>query len=73
MLHKILILALLSWLVFRVYQYIKNSKSAIKPTTNNPEEDMVSCETCQVFLPAKDAIRNEGNFYCSPGHVPKIP
>lgn len=69
MIVKLIILLFIIWLGFRIYHSMQNIKK--EKITTTKIQDMVSCETCGIHLPADEAIKNGGKFFCSREHLPK--
>jgi uncharacterized protein len=69
MIVKLIILVLLAWLGYRIYQASK--KIAASKRTEEKIQNMVRCEQCGIHLPAGEAFEKEGKYYCSREHLPK--
>ncbi|MDZ7662345.1 PP0621 family protein [Thiohalophilus sp.] len=74
---RVIVLALLIWLVIRLYQRFKalaraRSTNSSKPgrPVENPVENMVRCEQCGTHVPEKEALKRDGHYYCSRAHLP---
>lgn len=46
----------------------KQEKAPAKPPLSKSEE-MVRCANCGVYMPRSEAIKQDGQFWCSPEHV----
>jgi uncharacterized protein len=69
MIVRLIIIALLIWLGFRIYNLIQK-----KPTgshTKTITKDMVCCEKCAIHVPVNEAIKIGDNYYCCDDHIPK--
>lgn len=72
---RVILLALLIWLIIRLYQRFKalgqqrRSTSQKQPT--RPIENMVRCEQCGTHVPEKEALEQDGHYYCSRDHLPR--
>ncbi|TDY01177.1 PP0621 family protein [Thiohalophilus thiocyanatoxydans] len=70
---RVIVLALLIWLVIRLYQRFKalaRERRKNVPQPGRPIENMVRCEQCGTHVPEKEAIRRDGRYYCSHAHLP---
>lgn len=71
---RVILLALLIWLIIRLYQRFKTlsqqrrANEAKQP--RRPIENMVRCEQCGTHIPEKEAIEQDGHYYCSRAHLP---
>ena len=70
---RIIILALLIWLVIRLYRRFKALAQQRRSDNQQrrPIEDMVRCAQCGTHVPEKQALQQNGRYYCSRGHLPK--
>lgn len=69
MIVKLIILLFIVWFGFRIYQSVQNKKQENITTTK--VQDMVSCQTCGIHLPASEALKEGGKYFCSQDHLPK--
>ena len=69
MIVRLIVLALLVWLGFRVYKILqkKSSDTAQKAII----QDMVSCEKCGMHIPFDEAYKVNNKYYCSQNHLPE--
>jgi uncharacterized protein len=69
MIVRLIIIALLIWLGFRIYNLIqkKSTDSHAKTIT----KDMVCCKRCGIHVPVNEAIKIADSYYCSNDHTPK--
>lgn len=70
---RIIILALLIWLLIRLYQRFKALAQARRtdvPPSDRPIENMVRCAQCGTHVPEKEALKQDGHYYCSRAHLP---
>jgi len=70
---RVIVLALLIWLVIRLYQRFKalaRERSTKSSQPGRPIENMVRCEQCGTHIPEKDALKRDGHYYCSRAHLP---
>ncbi|MFO8023857.1 PP0621 family protein [Thiohalophilus sp.] len=72
---RVILLALLIWLIIRLYQRFKalgqQRRSASKKQSARPIENMVRCEQCGTHVPEKEALEQDGHYYCSRAHLPR--
>ena len=70
MIVRILLLAFLAWLVYRLVVGYGRSvgRGQARPVAQAEEEDMVRCAQCGVHLPKSEAILARGDFYCCDEH-----
>jgi uncharacterized protein len=69
MIVKILILALLVWLGYKIY--LASKKIIDNAPSKSIAQDIVKCEKCGVHIPISDALKNDDMYYCSKEHLPK--
>jgi uncharacterized protein len=69
MIVKLVVLLVLIWLGFRLYNLIqkKPSNSSAKTIV----QDMVCCEKCGIHIPVDEALKNGDKYFCSKDHLPK--
>lgn len=70
---RLIILALIVWLIIRLYRRL-TAGSTTQQTSDNttrPVENMVRCETCGTHLPEKIALKKNDHYYCSQAHLPR--
>ena len=70
---RLIVLALLIWLIIRLYQRFKSlgkqDRSRNEPP--RPIENMVRCAQCGTHVPEQEALQQDGQYYCSRAHLPK--
>jgi len=59
----LLLLAFIAWRAYRLF-FAAKSASAAPP----PLQDMVRCAVCDVHVPARTALREDGKSFCSEAH-----
>jgi uncharacterized protein len=68
-LAKLLLLALIGFLVYRILKsYQKNLSQSDMPQETKGGEDMVRCSQCGVNFPKSEGIVSRGEFFCSDEH-----
>ncbi len=67
---RLLVIAAIIWLCYRIYQNWLETKSsaAHKKQHDNSIEDMVQCAKCGVHIPQQEALKSGDKFYCSEAH-----
>jgi uncharacterized protein len=76
MIVKLIILILVIWFGFRIYNAVQ-SKKLEKPKIKNAQakiknaQDMVSCDKCGIHIPVNEAIKSGAKYFCSQNHLPK--
>ena len=65
----LLILAAGAWWYFLGRGKVEPSGEGKAPAAK-PEEAMVQCARCGVYLPASEAVRDAETYYCCPAHRP---
>lgn len=70
---RFIILALVIWLVWRLFQIQKRKSARSKRQTSfdnrRNNETMVKCEICGTHLPPRNALRHERLWFCSQQHL----
>lgn len=67
MIVRLIVLALLVWLGFRVYQIIKKKSSVT--AAKAIIQDMVRCDKCGIHIPIDEALKVDNKYYCSHDHL----
>jgi len=65
---RLLVIALIIYLVFHMFKRWAANKKQKKPTKVEHIK-MVRCNVCQLHLPESDALQKDGQFYCSQEHL----
>lgn len=66
---RLLAIAAIIWLCYRIYQNWLEAKSAAeKKHKKDTVENMVQCDKCGVHIPQQEALRSGDKFYCSEAH-----
>ena len=47
----------------------KEGKAPARPAPLSKSEEMIRCANCGVYMPRSEAIKQDGQFWCSPEHV----
>ncbi|MGD8546573.1 MAG: PP0621 family protein [Thiohalophilus sp.] len=70
---RLIVLALLIWLIIRLYQRFKSlgKQDGTRKEQPRPIENMVRCAQCGTHIPEKEALREDDRYYCSRAHLPK--
>lgn len=65
---RLLILALVVWLIYRMVSRMLTKPRNGKPSTPELGTNMVRCAHCGIHLPENEAIYRDGQPYCSKEH-----
>lgn len=66
---RYLFLILAIWLGITIIRYfLRQNRSTNQRADPNPVQQMVRCEVCGVHLPKRDAVQENGLYFCSDGH-----
>ncbi|WP_275287942.1 PP0621 family protein [Halomonas elongata] len=57
--------------LYRMYRQWKRDRDADEQDAS-PANPMVRCAWCKVHLPENDALREKGEWFCSPDHRDKF-
>jgi len=67
---RILAIALIIWIVYRLVMQALAKKNA-KQRQPGQTKSLVSCQRCGLHLPIADAVKQDENYYCCPQHRDK--
>ena len=63
---RLLFLLLLAFIVWRAYRLlIARKRGAPEPP---PLQDMVRCTECELHVPARSCVQQDGKYFCSDAH-----
>ena len=67
---RLLLLALLAIVVYRLVRGPRSARPVGGPPRHRvlPEQQMVRCDHCGVFVPEREAVTDGAHRYCSPAH-----
>ena len=68
-LFRLILLGLVIWLLFRLYQRFIKGRSSQKRETRQINGDMVRCKHCGIHVPEAEAIKKDNDYYCSQAHL----
>ena len=68
-LFRLILLGLVIWLFFRLYQRFIKGHSSQKQETRKIDGDMVRCKHCGIHIPESEAINKDNDYYCSQDHL----
>ena len=72
---RLIIFALVIWMLWRVVKNFQTSQSKKDNKENTRGEieqsNMVLCQFCSVHVPEQDAVRHEKQWFCSDRHKEK--
>ena len=63
---KILIIALLVWVAFKVYSAVKSRSK--NPDDNRLNKKIIACDFCKTHVPITSAIKVNKKYFCSLDH-----
>jgi uncharacterized protein len=66
---RILVIALIVWLVYRMIQRTLAKPEPEKPADAKLATDMVRCAHCGIHIPKNEALQRDGFYYCSEQHL----
>ena len=66
---RVLIIALLVWLVYRMISAtLRKPRVSQRPGRERVATDMVRCEYCGIHIPKGEALPWDGHYYCCAEH-----
>ena len=65
---RLIILALVIWLIYRMVRQMLAKPRAKKPSRPQVGTDMVRCAHCGIHIPDNEALYRDGQPYCSEEH-----
>ncbi|MDH5190204.1 MAG: PP0621 family protein [Gammaproteobacteria bacterium] len=68
-LFRLILLGLVIWLLFRLYQRFIKGRSSQQQKTHQIEDNMVRCKHCGIHVPEKEALKKNNHYYCSQAHL----
>ena len=66
---RILIIALVAWLLLRMLKNWANRNSIEKKDNNAKIATVVPCQHCGLHVPKNEAIRSNQQYYCCQEHL----
>jgi len=68
---RIIVIGLIIYLVIQIFKRWSANKAAIQKKSKPEylEQNMVSCEICQLHVPQDEALEQSGKYYCSQKHL----
>lgn len=66
---RILIIALVVWLLLRMIKNWASRPAGVQKDTRPEVESMVRCQHCGLHIPKQEAIRSDNYYYCSQEHL----
>jgi len=62
-------LLLLAALFYFIYAWLRRAATTARaPNPAAPQEKMVTCAHCGVYLPQSESVSGDGRFYCGDEH-----
>jgi len=65
---RILVIALVVWLLIRMLRNWMDRKAVKRSTTPEQINTVVRCAHCGLHIPQQEAIQVEGHYYCCKEH-----
>lgn len=65
---RLIILALVIWLIYRMVRHMLAKPRAEQPSRPQVGTDMVRCAHCGIHIPDNEALYRDGQPYCSEEH-----
>ena len=66
---RILLIALVAWLLLRMLKNWANKKNLSRKKTPGEIQTMVPCEHCGLHIPKNEALQSDNRYYCSQEHL----
>jgi len=63
---KILIIAILFWIAFKVYSGLKARTKTVNDKRLN--QKIIACDFCKIHVPIASAIKVDNKYFCCLGH-----
>ena len=63
---KILIIAILVWVAFKVYTFLKSQAKTVNDKKLN--QKIIACDFCKIHVPISSAIKVKNKYFCSLDH-----
>ncbi len=66
---RLLLIVLAVWIVLILVRQYRQRRAQVQQARRPPRVGtMVACEHCGLHVPEREAIRDDGHFYCSKAH-----
>jgi len=66
---KILLLAIIVWLLFKIIKrYSRSLQTRTEAKKRTDEAVMVQCRHCGLHIPREDSVADQGQYFCSEEH-----
>ncbi len=65
---RLIILALVIWLIYRMVRRMLAKPDNTKPASPSPGTNMVRCAHCGIHIPETEALFRDDRPYCSDAH-----
>ncbi len=67
---RLLFILLTLWALYIIVRaYLRRSRKSATDRQSKVAANMVQCKVCGTYLPEAEALRHQGDFFCSPGHL----
>ena len=65
---RILIILIGLWLILRLVKHFLDKHRPKAKSAPTPQDDVVPCAHCGVYVPRAEAVHAHGKIYCSTAH-----
>ena len=66
---RLIVIALIIYLVFHMFKRWAQNKNSASPEKQEKLKNMVQCEVCQLHIPENEALQRDGHYFCSQAHL----
>lgn len=66
---RILLIALVAWLLLRMLKNWANKKTLSRQNDPAELETVVRCQHCGLHIPKNEALQSDNKYYCSQEHL----
>ena len=68
-LFRLIIIALIIYLLIQIFKRWAANKNAPPSKKQDNSTVMVQCKTCRLHIPENEALRKDGDYFCSQEHL----
>ncbi|MCW8900676.1 MAG: DUF2500 domain-containing protein [Gammaproteobacteria bacterium] len=67
---RLIVIALIIYLLIQIFKrWAANKNSSSSSEQHQNSTAMVQCKTCKLHIPENEALKKDGEFYCSQAHL----
>jgi len=66
---RFIVIALIVYLVIQIFKRWAANKKSVSNSHLEKEKKMVKCKVCQLHIPESEALRKDGDYFCSQEHL----